>query len=147
MSTEAAVKALNAARSRMINSISGYVLTSSPYTTEADKAVMTALKETAAAEAAFTSEIDALIDGLEGVPAAGLPNPDYAELNYLSFPYLLDVILREIEAEAALFASRAAAVKGNDGIKDLFSRLAEARRSQAKKFKEIREKNYADAAA
>lgn len=136
------IDGLNYCLNKLGSSTAQYILSATPYTTDADKNAMGAIKEMAGTERELATECLALIENLEGIPSAGVANPLFAELNYLSFPYLLDILIRETEAEIPQFQKLLPGAESEPGMKPLLEKAIQARTQQLKKLKDIREKSY-----
>ncbi len=140
--TEAAIAALNLCLNKTVHSTAQYLLTTNPYTTDADKGALSIVKEIAQSDEALTTEILTLIEKLDGIPLQGGSNPAFAEWNYLSYPFLLDILIREHEIELAQLALAKASAAGQKEAEALVAKLHDSRAAQLKKLKDAREKNY-----
>ena len=100
---ERAIQMLNEVLRRTMNSPAGYVLESSPYSTDADRPIMEAIEALSATARRQAAEAARRILLLEGVPHGGSYDPEVADSNYLSVRYLVGKLLVRLEADIALF--------------------------------------------
>jgi hypothetical protein len=135
-SNEQLVAVLNGCLRRLVHSAAQYVSEAYPYTASSDKAAITAVREIVSSDDQLAEECTRLIaETLGGIPRTGLPNPELAETNYLSFPYLLDVIAHEIESqELPHFEQAARSVTAPAKIVDFLNRAAAAKREHLEKI-------------
>lgn len=145
ISAEQAIAELNGCFSKLSNSPAGYILSAFPYISDADKAAVGTLKEIFAAEQALALECENMIVKREGIPLSGLPNPDLAELNYLSFPYLLDALSKEMERELPFYKRRVERLAGDSEAGAFAEKLYAERQAQIAKIKGVRQGNYKSA--
>lgn len=139
---EKTVAELNGIFSKLSNSPAGYILSAFPYVSDADKAAMGTLRELVAGEQALALECETLIIKREGIPVGGLPNPDLAELNYLSFPYLLDALIKEMKRELPYYKKRAERLAGEPEAGPLAEKIAADREAQIAKLQGVRDSAY-----
>lgn len=142
LTSDDVVNTLNHCLTKLVNSTAAYVTDSTPYTTDADKDALAAMQEIATAERGHAEGISRLIEEMDGIPQTGLPDPLLAEMNYLSFPYLLDVVMKDKLREIALYEKRVAASEGHPAAKALLSAILEEHRAHLAKLKDIRERRY-----
>lgn len=135
---ESLIDALNHALNRFAYSTASYLLETNPYTTDKDKAAVGAVTESAGIDRELAQECIDLIDELEGIPRNGIPNPEFAELNYLSYPYLLDVLIRCAADDLKLLKEAQTQVGDHEAAKGLIDKMIKAREAQSKKFTELR---------
>ncbi len=136
------IAALNDSLRPLTFSASGYIPESSPYTTDNDKAALKAIASVAADEAGFADEIERLVESMRGVPQPGVPAPMLAELNYLSFPCLLDRLIEDKRAQLDHHRARVELVGDDPQAGDLMKRLAESHDAHLNSFIEVRESRY-----
>lgn len=141
-SNDQVIAALNQSLKPLTFSVSGYIPESSPYTTDNDKAALKAIASVAAEEAGYANEIERLVESMEGVPQPGTPAPLLAELNYLSFPCLLDRLIEDKRAQLDHHMARVELVGDHPRAGDLMKRLAESHEAHLKSFIEVRESRY-----
>ena len=133
---------LNQSLNRSQHSVAAYILGSYPYLTDKDKDAVGAVGEVAAADAKFTDRILHEIDRLGGVPQTSGPDPMIAELNYLSYPHLLDVVIRNTEKEIPICKERIKALDEAPKAKELLDQILAEQEAHLTKLRAIREKRY-----
>lgn len=128
---------LNHALNPVANSAADYVTQSSPYTTDADKATMGAIREAAATDLALANEISNFISDNDGIPRNGLPDSIFAEWNYLSFPVLLELLISKTERDHSTLKKVLEAVQSDARAKELVSKIITSRDAALKKYNEL----------
>ena len=136
------IDVMNACLNKLQFSTPRYILGSYPYLEANDKEALKAVNAAANEEDKLYLKLMILIEKREGVPQAGLPDPLLADLNYLSYPHLLDVLMRDKERELAKCKKRAAAVDDCAEVHELLKEIAEAHEAHLNKFKDVRAKKY-----
>lgn len=104
---------LNHFQMKLFFSPAGYMQDSHPYMTDRDKKTMALVGELVQAERQQYGAVVHLIEKLDGTPITGSPDPFLAELNYLSFPFLLDLLIQETAKEIADFEARLPHIEGH----------------------------------
>ncbi len=140
---EEIIQELNLCLTKLANSTATYILESNPFTSGEDKNAIAALQEMSVSDRSQMADCAALIERLEGVPRTGVADPMLAELNYLSYPYLVDVLIRDLEHEIAHYTASVKKVEAVPEVKTFLQSVLDARQAQIKKLREIRQKSYA----
>lgn len=133
---------LNRALAPLRYSTAQYITESNPYLSDADRDAMRSVQAVGQEDAELATRLIQLIERLEGIPQVGTPDPLFAELNYLSFPYLLDVLIREKGKQTEAIEERGAAVEGNELAQALLAEVLQTHETQLKKLKDLRERKY-----
>lgn len=136
------INALNNCLTPLANSVAAYLLETEPYTTANDKDAMGAIQEIAASDKKFEHEISEMILELEGIPQIGSVDPEIAELNYLSFPYLLDVMIEREKKEVARYKPLPPLVPHYPDVRRLFQDILKAHEGHLEKLQGIRKNRY-----
>jgi hypothetical protein len=136
------VDELNGALTPFFQSLAQYLLETNPFTTDKDGEAIKAVREVAGADGKAKDEITNLIEDMEGIPQPGLADPLFAELNYLSFPYILDVLIQERRERLTDLRRRIVRCLGSGKPAELLKRLADEVEAQSKKLEDIREAKY-----
>lgn len=136
---------LNRALTRLYYSTARYLTDSFPYVGEGDKDAVNTLKEIARAESVLVDELTAKIAEADRVPRVGTCPAQRAELNYLSYPYLLDVMIADKEKEIAAFEATAAALENRadaPAAREMIGKILDTHREHLTKLRGVREKRY-----
>lgn len=142
LSKDEIIELLNDCLSKLEHSTAEYLLQTNPYVTDKDQDTMKAIQAVAAEEQALANELYRLMESLDGIPQPGLPDPMLAELNYLSFPYLLDKLIRDKEKTAKRHAPRVEAAEGHPEVKAFFEKVAATYAEHITKLKDLRTRKY-----
>lgn len=138
---QAVVDTLNRCLTTLKNSTSRYILEANPFLSEGDKDAVAALLEIAGTEEQYADRIIRLIEKIEGIPSPGLPDAMLAELNYLSFPFLLDVVIKHKKREVALYEKRLTGLDDAEA-RELLTQIAEEHKAHIKKLTDLRQSKY-----
>lgn len=133
---------LNRCLTTLRNSTATYLSNSNPYVADRDKDAQRAIGEITSVEHQFADRMTALIESMDGVPQVGLTDPALAELNYLSFPFILDVLIRDKEKEVALYERRLESVGDFPKTNALLQEILEEHQTHLKKLQTIRSNRY-----
>jgi hypothetical protein len=133
---------MNDCLSKLEHSTAEYALQTNPYLSDKDQDSMKAIQAVAAEETALAAELYRLIESMDGIPLPGLPDPLFAEMNYLSFPHLLDIVIRDKEKTAKKHAPRVEKATGFPKVKAFFEKVAASHEDHLKKLKDLRERKY-----
>lgn len=136
------VNALNNCLTTFANSLASYLLETDPFLTDNDKDAMGALAEISASDQRFETQLTAMIAELDGIPQIGSVNPELSEMNYLSFPHLLDVMIRYKKAEVARYAPLPNLVPNYPDVKRLFSDILKSHQDHLARLEGIRKSRY-----
>lgn len=147
LSTDDIIGTVNQCLTRLQNSTAAYILDTNPYLSDNDQDAMKAIKAIANEEAAFCPLLERLIEKLEGIPQPGLPDPMLAELNYLSFPWLLDVMIKDKERDLVRQTKRVAQAEGFPEVKSIFEKIRDMHTEHIAKLKDIKARKYKPAEA
>jgi bacterioferritin (cytochrome b1) len=139
------INALNSSLTTFANSLAAYLLETDPYVTDNDKDAMGAVAELAAADNKFEQAVTNMIGELDGIPQIGSVDPQLSELNYLSFPYLLDVLIEYKKKEIARYRPIPAKVAHYPDVKALFSDILKTHEDHLAKLEGIRKNRYKSA--
>ena len=135
MDREQAVRVVNDALSREYNSVSDYVLHSSPFATTADDAALKAFEEIREKQAATASWLTTrLREDLGAGPTLRAFEYWKRDLNYLSVPYLVRFAVGHYGAMAAEYEATAKAEAADPALKGIFGRLAAEMAAHRKKL-------------
>jgi rubrerythrin len=135
---------LNRCLTGLAHSTARYLVESNPYIGDGDKDAMNLVKESASAETAQLDKLVRLIESMEGVAQPGLCDPSLAELNYLSFPRLLEILEAAKEKEIGLYERRIEAVDGQgfDRAKEFFEATLAVHREHLAKIRHLLKVKY-----
>lgn len=136
------INALNNCLTPLANSMAAYLQETEPYTTPSDKDAIGAIQEIAATDKKYEHEISEMILELEGIPQIGSVDPELAELNYLSFPYLLDVMIEHEKKEVARYKPLPALVPHYPDVKRLLQDILNTHEAHLEKLQGIRKNRY-----
>lgn len=136
------IHALNNCLTPFANSLAAYLLDTDPYLTDSDKDAMGALAEIAASDKKFEHRISEMILELDGIPQIGSVDPEVSEMNYLSFPYLLDVMIRYERREVERYGPLPGLVPNYPDVKRLFSDILKSHEDHLGKLEGIRKNRY-----
>jgi bacterioferritin (cytochrome b1) len=139
------INGLNASLTTFANSLAAYLLETDPYLNDNDKDAMGAVAEIAAADQRFESAVTKLIGELDGIPQIGSVDPQLSEMNYLSFPYLLDVLIEYKKKEIARYRPIPAKVAHYPDVRALFSEILKTHEDHLAKLEGIRKNRYKSA--
>lgn len=142
LTTDEIILVLNDCLPKLSNSMAAYILESNPYLTKVDKDATAAMAEIAKTDLASANEIVHLIKNLEGIPYVGMSDPRLAELNYLSYPLLLDAESEDKKNQLQIYEDKAEALDGSDQAKELLDKIVQDHKDQIEKLKGIRERRY-----
>ncbi len=135
MERDRAIRLVNEALSREYNSVSTYVLNSSPWTCPADDAALKALDEVRVAQAATASWLSTR---LREDFSAGLTLKAFEywnrDLNYLSIPYLVRFCCEHFDRVAAEYDGTLKEAGDDAALKAVFTRLRDEARAHRKKL-------------
>lgn len=134
---------LNRVQTRLANSTAEYIAGSTPYTTSGDKGALAAVKEIAASDRAFAVRLVLLVEAMEEIPLTGAPEPFLADLNYLSYPFLLDALIEDTEVQVGLFEAAAAKLAGCGKAEALVAEIRDRKKSELENLRSIRKSDYA----
>jgi len=135
------INALNNCLTPLANSMAAYLQETEPYTTPNDKDAVAAIQEIAATDKKFEHQISEMILELEGIPQIGSVDPELAELNYLSFPYLLDVMIEHEKKEVARYKPLPSLVPHYPDVKHLQD-ILNTHEAHLEKLQGIRKNRY-----
>lgn len=141
------INALNRSLTTFANSLPAYLLETDPYLTDNDKDAMAAVTEIAASDKKFERALTEMVLELEGIPQIGSVDPVLSELNYLSFPHLLDVLIAHKKKEVARYSPLPAKVQHYPDVKALFAAILKAHEDHLAKLEGIRKSRYKGAEA
>lgn len=136
------INALNNCLTPLANSMAAYLQETEPYTTPNDKDAVGAIQEIAASDKKFEHQLSEMILELEGIPQIGSVDPELAELNYLSFPYLLDVVIEHEKREVSRYKPLPALVPHYPDVKHLLQEILDAHEAHLEKLQGIRKNRY-----
>lgn len=136
---------LNRCLTVLSGSMAGYVADADAYTTDADKDAIGAIREVAAADRSFSHEITAIIEDLEGIPQIGGFDHRLALMNYLSYPYILDLIADHIGEEISRYTELVETCPNYPDARSFLKRVLSTYESSHQKMKDIRAKRYKSA--
>jgi bacterioferritin (cytochrome b1) len=136
------INALNNCLTPFANSMAAYLLETDPYLTPNDKDAMGAVSEIAAADKKYEHAISELILELDGIPQIGSVDPELSEMNYLSFPYLLDVMIEHEQKVIDRYRPLSALVPHYPDVKRLFQSILNDHEQLLEKLKGIRKSRY-----
>ncbi len=139
---EQIINALNNCLTPIANSMAAYLLETDPYLTANDKDAMGAVSEIAASDKKYENAISELILDLDGIPQIGSVNPELSEMNYLSFPYLLDVMIEHEKKIVDRYRPLAALVPHYPEVKRLFQSILKDHEQFLEKLEGIRKARY-----
>jgi hypothetical protein len=135
MDRDEAVRLVNDALSREYNSLSAYVLHSSPWTTPADAPALKAFEEIRAVQDETARWLTTrLREDLGSGPTVRAFEHWRADLNYLSVPYLVRFSVEHFERVAAEYEARAKEVAGEPKLAAIFARLRDEAKSHREKL-------------
>ena len=100
------IDTLNDLAGGLEHSAARYLVNSDPYVTDVDKDAVGAMKAIATAEGELAARLVHLIQNLDGIPSLGLVDAELLAYNYLSFPFLLDVLIGYKEKSIARVEER-----------------------------------------
>jgi hypothetical protein len=133
-----AVRLVNAALSREYNSVSAYVLHSSPWTTPEDAAALKAFEEIRAVQEASASWLTTrLREDFGAGPTLKAFEYWNRDLNYLSVPYLVRFAVEHFGKVAEEYAGTLAEAGDDPALAAIFTRL----RDEAKAHRDALEKH------
>ncbi|GEM_PF-5690022 len=142
-SADHVIDTLNACLPKLAFSMSRYIAEEAyPYLEDGDKEAMGAVAEAAAAERNHERALSALIERLEGIPQSGAPNPLLANLNYGSFPWLLDELIRDKTAEIDACRKRLPTLEDAPEAHALLQGILADHEAHLKKFADVRARRY-----
>jgi hypothetical protein len=136
------INALNHCLTTFANSLAAYLAETDPFLTDNDKDAMGAIAEIAASDKRFELALTGMIAELEGIPQIGSVDSELSEMNYLSFPHLLDVMIRHKKGEVARYAPLAGLVPNYPDVKRLFADILKAHQDHLTKLEGIRKARY-----
>lgn len=136
------INELNRCLTTLRNSTATYLSNSNPYVADRDKDAVRAIGEITSVEHQLADRMTELIESMSGVPQVGLTDPALADLNYLSFPFILDVLIRAKEKEVALYERRLGTVEDSPKVKELLQDILEEHQAHLKKLQTIRGNRY-----
>lgn len=126
---------VNEALSREYNSVSGYILQSSPFVTEGDEEALKAIQEIRDLQAATASWLSARLREHHGTgPMLKAFEYWQRDLNYLSIPYLVRFACEHFDRVAALYEGILAEVGEDAGARAIFTRLRDEARAHRKRL-------------
>jgi len=127
---ESAVRRVNAAISREYNSVSEYVLHSSPFSTPADDPALKTFQEIRDAQAATASWLTTrLREDFGAGPTLQAFEYWNRDLNFLSVPYLVRFARDHFARVAEEYDAAAKETEGDASLHAIFSRLRDEARS------------------
>jgi bacterioferritin (cytochrome b1) len=139
------INGLNASLTTFANSLAAYLLETDPYVTDNDKEAMGAIAELAAADKKYEDAVTKMVAELDGIPQIGSVDPQLSELNYLSFPYLLDVLIEYKRKEISRYRPIPAKVGHYPDVRALFSEILKTHEDHLAKLEGIRKNRYKSA--
>lgn len=135
MERDEAARLLNEALSREYNSVSSYVLHSSPYTVPGDDAALKAFEEVRDRQAATASWLTTrLREDLGAGPTLRAFEYWKRDLNYLSVPYLVKFAVEHYAAAAAAYDALLKEHSGDAVLKPILTRLRDENAAHRKKL-------------
>ncbi len=135
MDREQAVRVVNDALSREYNSVSDYVLHSSPFATAADDVALKAFEEIREKQAATASWLTTrLREDFGAGPTLRAFEYWKRDLNYLSVPYLVRFAVGHFTSMAAEYDALAKSEAGDPALRAIFTRLATEMAAHRKKL-------------
>ena len=139
---EELIEMLNGCLSKFHNSTAQYILDAEPYVSDRDRDALAGVGQVATEDRKRTIRLTRFIEELEGIPQVGVPDPMLGDLNYSSFPFLLDVLIRDIEKELPLYGKHIEDAEDFPSFKSLLEEILTEHQAHLKKLKGIREKRY-----
>lgn len=136
---------LNQCLSTLTHSLADYVLNSGAYVCDADKDAVGTMREIAAHDAKFAERAVRIIDDLRGISQLSVTNPDYGHLNYLSYPYLLDVMIAHRREQIEIYRGLVENVGNYADVRRLYRDVLQAHEAQLAKVEGIRQNRYKSA--
>lgn len=136
---------LNRIQTRLANSTAEYIAGSTPYTTSGDKGALAAVKEIAASDRAFAVRLVRMVEAMEEIPLTGAPEPFLADLNYLSYPFLLDALIEDTEVQIGLFEAAASKLADCGQAAVISAEIRDRKKSELENLRSIRKSDYATA--
>lgn len=136
------INALSHCLTTFANSLAAYLQETDPFLTDNDKDAMGAIAEIAASDKRFELALSQMIMDLDGIPQIGSVDPELSEMNYLSFPHLLDVMIRHKKAEVARYTPLPNLVPNYPDVKHLLADILKAHQDHLAKLEGIRKARY-----
>jgi hypothetical protein len=135
---ERAVRLVNAAISREYNSLSTYVLHSSPYTVPEDDPALKAFEEIRDAQAASASWLTTRLRELfQAGPTLQAFEHWKRDLNYLSMPYLVKFAREHFARVAEEYEAVLKEAGDDEGLKAVFTRLRDEARAHRDRLEKV----------
>jgi len=134
---EQALAALNAALRDKYHSMAQYVLEAGPYVRPGQEAVLGELRTMADADRALADRLAEAMERLEGIPQPGTPDPEVANLNYLSLNYLLGYLKDSVEKQLSRYENDLPLLRDFPAAGEVFDRLLAATRAQAARLRDM----------
>jgi len=133
---------LNDCLTTLTHSLGAYILTSGAYVSDADKDALGAMQEIAANEKGFADRIFRLVIELGGITQVSVTDPDYAHLNFLSYPYLLDVVADHKREQIEIYKGLLESIGNYPEVRNLYRDVLAAHESHLATVEGIRENRY-----
>jgi len=139
---ENVINELNKTLVRLHPSAAQYILETEPYLTKNDKDAMGVVAEIANSDIEHIKQLTLLIESIDGIPQTGAPAPYLSDLNYLSFPFLLDTLIRIEQSELILSEKRVENTKDHPEGNALLTKILDLKKDHIKKMQDIRQRRY-----
>lgn len=136
---------LNDCLSTLTHSLADYILNSGAYVCAADKDAVGTMREIAAHDTKFAERTARLIDDLRGISQLQVTDPEYGHLNYLSYPYLLDVMIVHRREQVEIYRGLVESVGNYADVRRLYRDVLQAHEAQLAKVEGIRQNRYKSA--
>lgn len=135
MDREQSVRLVNEALSREYNSVSAYVLHSSPWTTEGDAPALKAFEEIQVLQEQTAHWlVTRLREDFGAGPTVRAFEYWQRDLNYLSVPYLVRFAVEHFTATASRYEALIGEAAGDAALTAIFSRLRDEARAHGEKL-------------
>lgn len=136
------INALNNSLTTFANSLAAYLLDTDPYLADNDKDAMAAVNEIAASDKRLELAVSEMIVDLDGIPQIGSVDPWLSEMNYLSFPYLLDVLIEFKRKEIVRYKPVPARLSMYPEVKKLFADILKTHEDHLARLEGLRKSKY-----